>query len=507
MAFRHGRLALAVVLAAFVVAGCSSSGGGDGGTDPDLDCVYCVGTGESDEDGVVSVDLGDMGTFMARIRDGLTEEPIEGATYIVIANPCENDIGYIVMSDGTYQIGVFVRGEDEVMGYSPAMPPPFWDDVFPWVGGSVPQTGVHGVFQFPVEIWDEFVCSTTLEASDEVADLGVGDIVAVLPTLTPNIVIAAVYPAGSDYVLVYVCYCEDGDEADLLEQLQTQVFEAQGYCDTQEIELLDLDGPCAARTDLNIPLLEPAVREPGCPSTAEPGSISGYVIDAVSGYGISGATVTVGGVQDETSSNGAYSLSGVPSGSYVPLLATATGHQAFVTTVEIPAGGSTTLDITLVPSAGSDEWRFVLNWGQDPWDLDSHLWVPLGGEDYYRVCFWDLASTDTIPYAQLDTDDVTGFGPETITILPHYPGEYHYAVNEFSGYGTLATSNAVVRLYHGNDLVEEISAPTSYCEDYWWWRVGTLNVQTGQFTLVNEYHSTPPIGYWRPLPEKKTPRQ
>ena len=506
MAFRQARLAVAVILAALLAAGCSSSGS-SGGTSPETDCDYCIGVGQSDEDGFVTVDLGDMGTFTARVRDGLTEEAIEGVSYIVIANPCETDIGYIVVGDDEYQIGVFLRDEDDVMGYSELLPPPYWDDVFPWVGGTVPQTGVHGVFQFPVEIWDEFACSTTLLASDAIADMDAGDIVSVLPTVTPGLVLATAYPAGSDYVLVYICYCEDGDEADLLEEIKFQVYLSLGYCETQEAEFVELDGPCAARADLDIPLIQPVVTEPGCAGTQETGSLYGYVIDAVSGLGIAGATVTVGGVQDVATSSGAYSVSGVPSGDCVPLLATAVGHQAYTTTVEIVPDEDTYLDITLVPSAAPGEWRFVLNWGQDPWDLDSHLWVPLGGDDYYRVCFWDLGSTDTVPYAQLDTDDVTGFGPETVTLLPHYAGEYHYAVNEYSGTGTLATSGAVVRLYRGNDLVHEIYAPSAACGDYWWWRVGTLNVMTSEFTLVNEYHSTPPVGYWRPLPEKKAPRE
>ena len=164
MAFRQARLAVAVILAALLAAGCSSSGS-SGGTSPETDCDYCIGVGQSDEDGFVTVDLGDMGTFTARVRDGLTEEAIEGVSYIVIANPCETDIGYIVAGDDEYQIGVFLRDEDDVMGYSELLPPPYWDDVFPWVGGTVPQTGVHGVFQFPVEIWDEFACSTTLLAT------------------------------------------------------------------------------------------------------------------------------------------------------------------------------------------------------------------------------------------------------------------------------------------------------------------------------------------------------
>jgi hypothetical protein len=156
-------------------------------------------------------------------------------------------------------------------------------------------------------------------------------------------------------------------------------------------------------------------------------------------------------------------------------------------------------DLILVPSAQyANQYRFVLTWGQNPADLDSHLWVPLGGEDHYHVAFWDKGSLAGSPYAELDVDDVTSFGPETITLLPNYPGQYVYAVHHWSGSGTIATSSAVVQIYAGNNLTHVLNAPGGTCYEYGWWWVGELNAETGQFSLINEYHPEAPLSEFRP---------
>lgn len=69
-----------------------------------------------------------------------------------------------------------------------------------------------------------------------------------------------------------------------------------------------------------------------------------------------------------------------------------------------------------------------LTWGASPSDLDSHLFVPNGS----HVFFAARGSLTVAPYASLDVDDVTGFGPEVVTIVRLYPGTYHYAVHNFS---------------------------------------------------------------------------
>jgi hypothetical protein len=69
-----------------------------------------------------------------------------------------------------------------------------------------------------------------------------------------------------------------------------------------------------------------------------------------------------------------------------------------------------------------------LTWGAQPLDLDSHLFVPNGGHVYYV----NRGSLTAAPYAGLDVDDITGFGPEVVTIARLYPGTYRYAVYNFS---------------------------------------------------------------------------
>lgn len=100
--------------------------------------------------------------------------------------------------------------------------------------------------------------------------------------------------------------------------------------------------------------------------------------------------------------------------------------------------------------AGLDSIRVVLTWGRKPDDLDSHL--------LYRDnhVFFKSKSGDK---AALDVDDVSSFGPETITISDRPDGErYVYAVLDFSnrakaGSTGLGRSGARVDLYIGQTLV------------------------------------------------------
>ena len=78
-----------------------------------------------------------------------------------------------------------------------------------------------------------------------------------------------------------------------------------------------------------------------------PATVTGRVTDATSGAGISGATVSVGTRTASTDGTGAYTLTGVPSGSQA-VAASATGYEAAVKTVNLPAGGTVTTNFALV---------------------------------------------------------------------------------------------------------------------------------------------------------------
>jgi hypothetical protein len=463
-----------------------------------VQCGWVIGSGTSGADGMVSIDMGDLGTFRAKVRDGLTSEPLGGVQYVCVADACRDQASYVAIGDAGYQIGVYYQNREDVIG-DPVVVPSVWDDLFPWIGGDEPMPGIHGVGLLPESAWGQIRCSVTEAASDAISDMDDGLIAAELSMRTSGLLLATAYPPNSDCVLVYVCYANLAEPEEVLAELQSGVYLAQGYCETQEVRLVDMDGPCEGRAALNIALIEPVLIDPGCAPTEDLSSLYGVVRDATTGAGISGVTVSVNGALTASAGTGSYSVSAVIPSDHVLVTALMSGYQPFSAVLAIDPNESVEQDIVLVPTAQyGDQYRFVLTWGQDPQDLDSHLWVPLGEDTQYHVAFWDKGSLTTVPYAELDVDDVTSFGPETITLLPNYEGQYVYAVHHWYGEGTIATSGAVVQVYSGNNLTHVLNAPDAECHDNWWWWVGELNAETGQLSLINEYHAEAPLDEWRP---------
>jgi len=125
----------------------------------------------------------------------------------------------------------------------------------------------------------------------------------------------------------------------------------------------------------------------------------------------------------------------------------------------------------------------------------------------------DLAGSEQIqtahiaeaaPYAWLDVDDVTSYGPEVVTIEDLHAGTYQYAIYEYSGDLTLTESEAVVEVFQGRQLIGTYAIPTTpQAEDHWWWHVGDVDGSTGVFTLVNTVTSGAPQAPANdPMPEK-----
>ncbi|AKH68417.1 Carboxypeptidase regulatory-like domain [Spongiibacter sp. IMCC21906] len=70
-----------------------------------------------------------------------------------------------------------------------------------------------------------------------------------------------------------------------------------------------------------------------------------------------------------------------------------------------------------------------LTWGEQPRDLDSWLYLPEGG----YISYQDRGSLEAVPFANLDVDDVSSYGPEVVTILRPRVGRYRYFVDNYSG--------------------------------------------------------------------------
>lgn len=212
----------------------------------------------------------------------------------------------------------------------------------------------------------------------------------------------------------------------------------------------------------------------------EPGSISGDVVDATTANPISGATVKVGSISTTTGVDGKFKLQNVPPG-----VQTVTAEKSGYISVSqqvLVVGGQETTNVRFVLSyvLPQGQWRIVLTWGQNPSDLDSHLLVPVSDINPnlgYHIYYSDRGSNSdqTYPYAYLDVDDTTSYGPETITILRRLTQKYKYFVYHYSGSGNLASSGAVVRVYVGNTLVKTYNVPTQQTAGHLYWYVFDIN--------------------------------
>lgn len=88
--------------------------------------------------------------------------------------------------------------------------------------------------------------------------------------------------------------------------------------------------------------------------------------------------------------------------------------------------------------------RIVLTWGETPRDLDSHLLT-----DYGHVYF----RNKRINGVELDVDDTSSYGPETITIDPlSQQTPYRYYLHNYSAQGNFSDSQASVTLYYQGNI-------------------------------------------------------
>lgn len=172
------------------------------------------------------------------------------------------------------------------------------------------------------------------------------------------------------------------------------------------------------------------------PGVAE---ISGTVINSLTGEGVSNATVHLSpGINNRTTSyqestttnsSGNYSISTV-SGSYT-LTAIADGFATgYANAAAVGGREIDNQDIAVSPGLNVGEWRIVLSWGVTPSDLDSHLYGPRDETGTFHI-FWNN-KTETGTSVNLDLDDTTSYGPETITIPQLRSGTYRYWVHDYS---------------------------------------------------------------------------
>ena len=212
------------------------------------------------------------------------------------------------------------------------------------------------------------------------------------------------------------------------------------------------------------------------------GALQGTVTDAETGSPIHGVAITatvVGQASPEaaasTDSDGTYLIPGLPPGSYMASFS-APGYITYTTPapVQIKAGQTLTLNVTLSKALQTGMFRIVLTWNDQATahanggaeDLDGYLFVP-NASDIVNYTDKTPAGAD----ASLDHDMRYWVGPETITISQLHQGTYIYYVNNYRTpgcpeHGALGKSSAQITVYQDTRMVKQYSIPEGAGETF-----------------------------------------
>ena len=222
----------------------------------------------------------------------------------------------------------------------------------------------------------------------------------------------------------------------------------------------------------------------------EKAQITVKIIDATTGKNVSGVTLKIRSGKDnrdgevtetETMRDGVYTVELEPGEYTVEVIADGYNREYVnVQASENNNGNEQTISIS--PALASNEIRFVLEWGSDPRDLDSHLDGVCHTDGNHTVSVnWThrKAYSGNKMYAELDLDDTDGFGPETTTLYDTN-GTFTFKVHRYSSVGELSQSGATVKIYTSGSSPIVMRVPSDAGE---WWTVCT--VENGQVKNMN----------------------
>ena len=218
------------------------------------------------------------------------------------------------------------------------------------------------------------------------------------------------------------------------------------------------------------------------------GGIYGTINDGVTGRPVSDVDIKISRgwgnesatdyvVEKKTDSNGDYAYKkwqvsgvnfGLDAGNYTVTISKE-GYISTTFNITIVGGIDLEFNSTITPVGDEEAYRVVLTWGYTPEDLDSHLNATLGISNdhiYYRRM--------TGSGSNLDVDDTTSYGPETITIpdISVYSGKVMYSVHDYTNRDSdtsseMSNSGAVVKVYKGGTLLETFYIPAGVAGTVW----------------------------------------
>ncbi|MCD7728622.1 MAG: leucine-rich repeat protein [Clostridia bacterium] len=240
------------------------------------------------------------------------------------------------------------------------------------------------------------------------------------------------------------------------------------------------------------------------------GQVSGYAKNAATGNAISGLTVyvrsgaanTTGEILQTltTDSDGYYITEDLEPGNYTLQFVDERDNltdesyrfgSGYINAAVVDDTTVTNQNITLTNSEtiSAESIRIVLTWGSTPSDLDSHLLVDSDSDGSAEYHIYYSNKTSSGVSANLDVDDTTSYGPETVTITTIDPNAtYTYYVHNYtdrnsSNYDNLSNSGATVTIYLGNSSVAYYTAYVPSGSGLYW-TVFTYSAESG-FTFIN----------------------
>ena len=137
------------------------------------------------------------------------------------------------------------------------------------------------------------------------------------------------------------------------------------------------------------------------------------------------------------------------------------------------------------PGIPNTSYRLVLEWGENPADLDMHF-VKTGGSGNYHISYYNMKKAED-GNAVLDRDDTAGYGPETITIgkidmnASYVCYVHDYTNRNNSNSRQMPQNGAVLRLYSENRLLKTFRIPSNGAGTRW----NVFTIDRGLITDVN----------------------
>ncbi|MHB1351665.1 MAG: putative Ig domain-containing protein, partial [Desulfobulbaceae bacterium] len=228
-------------------------------------------------------------------------------------------------------------------------------------------------------------------------------------------------------------------------------------------------------------------------------SISGEVIDAVTGARLSNVTVELHLSENGfpgpviasflTNYEGVFIFRDLAPGTYI-ITGTVDGYADGERQANLTKGAVLQhQDLVLSPLLVDDDIRIILTWGQYPEDLEAHLTAPNAEGCRHHCFYWN----QEIPGANLDLDDRHSYGPETITITDPVTGTYRYYVHNFSNRTSLSNYSlsyygAEVKVYLAGQAEPLVfKTPTNRYTRGTVWHVFDLDGEAGEITPVNKF--------------------